>query len=235
MEIPSTAYGRNVLSSINGIFEDEFVGAATAALSGWPWNVAANSGQIANVAGSAGHAGVKQFSTLASNVAAPIILLYQSGMVFGGDEYECGWLIQTPGNLSDGTDTYTIFAGFGDTSTNALSADAAYITYTHSVNSGRWTGFTSSNSVASQMTSGSAVVVAINTWYFLQVKVNAAANRVDFFVNGTYIGYSTANIPTGASRALNPMIQIAKSAGTSARAMNVDYYYHKIGFKTPRY
>jgi hypothetical protein len=236
MELPNSTYGRARLKSHDGIFEHEFLGSATAALAGWPFNVALNSGTLAKAAGSAGHPGVLQFSTAASNVAAPIIFLYQSDMVFGlGDAYECGWLIQSPANLSDGTDTYTIFAGFGDTSTNALSTDAAYITYTHSVNSGRWTGFTSSNGAATQMTSLNASVMATSTWYKLVVKVNPLGNKVEFYVNDTYIGYCIANIPTGVARALGPMLQIVKSAGTTARTFLVDWYYHEIGILTARY
>lgn len=236
MELPNSTYGRRRLKSHDGIFEHEFLGAAVAALAGWPFNVALNSGQLAKGTGSAGHPGVVQFSTLASNVAAPIIYLYQSDMVFGlGDAYECGWLIQSPANLSDGTDTYTIFAGFGDTSTNALSTDAAYITYTHSVNVGKWTGFTSSNGAATQMTLLSSNTVATSTWYLLVVKVNPLGNRVDFYVNGVPIGYCTANIPNGGARALGPMLQIVKSAGTNARTFLVDWYYHEIGILTARY
>jgi len=86
------------------------------------------------------------------------------------------------------------------------------------------------------MTLLNAFPVVVNTWYLLQVKVNKLANRVDFFVNGTYIGYCAANIPIGVARALTTMLQIVKSgAGVAPRTMQADYYYHKIGFKTARY
>lgn len=218
--------------------EDEFLDAATATLTGYfPFTVTANSGQYAIVAGIAGHPGVKQFSTLASSVSAPIISTYTSGMLFGTSAYENGWLIQTPAALSDGTDTYMISAGFGDTTTSALPVDAAYIIYRNDINSGKWTGVTSNNSTTNVMTGGTGgTTMVVSTWYFLQTKVNAAGTLVDFYVNGVLIGSSNAQIPTGASRALGSMLQITKSgAGTTARTMLVDYYYHKITLPTPRF
>ncbi len=138
--------------------------------------------------------------------------------------------------MSDGTDTYMIMAGFGDANTSALPVDAAYIVYKHDINSGKWTGVTSNNSVTNVMTGGSGgTTMVINTWYFLQTHVNAAGTQVDFYVNGVLIGSSTAQIPTGTSRTLGTMLQITKSLGGTARTILVDYYYHRIKLTTPRF
>lgn len=218
------------------MWEDEFLDGGQATLSGSRWTVVVNGGQWAQIGLIANHYGSKQLSTLASASSAPIILLYGAGFGFGTDAIENGFYIATPSALSDGTDTYMIFVGFGDTSTSALATDAAYIVYKHDVNSGKWTGVTSNNSVTNTMTGGSGgTTMAINTWYFLQVKCNAAGTLVSFYVDGVLIGTSAAQIPTGTARAFGPMCQIVKLAGTTARTVLVDYYYHKITFTTPRF
>jgi len=218
------------------MWEDEFLDAGATSLSGSKWTVTVNSGQWANLA-LAGHYGIKQFSTLASSTAAPLIALYASGMHFGTDAIENGFYIHTPAALSDGTDTYMIFVGFGDATTSALSVDGAYIIYRNDINSGKWTGVTSNNSVTNVMTGGNGgTTVVISTWYLLQTKVNAAGTLVSFYVDGVLIGTSAAQIPTGVSRALGAFCQIVKSgSGTTARTMEVDYYYHKITFTAPRF
>jgi hypothetical protein len=161
-------------------WEDEFVDPGNTTGVGSPWTVTLNSGQWANQAPVVGHQGVKQFSTLASASSAPLISLYQSAFCFGTDATECGWLIQTPSALSDGTDSYMIMAGFGDATSSALAVDAAYIIYRHDINSGRWQGVTSNNSTTNAMTAVNNVTVVVSTWYYLQTKVNAAGTLVEF-------------------------------------------------------
>lgn len=215
-------------------WEDEFVDSGVTTGANNPWNVTLNSGQWA--AGTVvGHQGVKSFSTLASASSAPVIYLYQNAFTFGTDATECGWLIQTPSALSDGTDSYMIMAGFGDSTTSALSVDAAYIIYRHDINSGRWQGVTSNNSTTNAMTAANNVTVVINTWYYLQTKVNAAGTLVEFYVNGTLIGTSAAQIPTGASRALTMFCGLTKYLGTNARTVAVDECGYRIVYTTPRF
>lgn len=67
--------------------------------------------------------------------------------------------------LSDVTNTYSIWAGFGDRVT-AEPTDGTYFRYTHSVNSGKFECVTSNNATRTAVDTG--VTVAAATWYRLR-------------------------------------------------------------------
>jgi hypothetical protein len=123
-------------------------------------------------------------------------------------------------NLSDATNTYTAFFGFNDSYT-ALGADSIVFTYTHGTNSGKWQAHTRSNSV----TAGGADtgVTADTNWHRFDIEVNAAGTEAKFYIDGTLTNTITANIPTGTARATGIICGLVKSAGATARVMNIDF------------
>lgn len=126
-------------------------------------------------------------------------------------------------DLSDGTDTYSLALGMSNCTFNAscTPTDAIWLTYTDSVNSGKWRGVCTEDS-ASTNVDDTGTAVAAATWYRLGIVVNAAASSAEFFVNGSSIGSCGSNVPDTGDP-LNTMFRILKSAGTTARTMDLDY------------
>lgn len=140
--------------------------------------------------------------------------------------------LTTPSSLSDATDTYQIYVGYGKTD-NAENTDGAYFTYTHSLSSGNWVGKTASNSSYTTASGGSSVAVtAASVWWLL---IEANSTTANFYVAAdsggstpgvpgafTSIGSSTSNLPTSASsaRGFGVCATIVKTAGTNSRQIN---------------
>lgn len=125
--------------------------------------------------------------------------------------------------LSDGTDTYQFFAGFGDVATGE-SVDGAYFSYTHGTNSGKFEVVTSSNSVRTR--TDSTITVVADTWYVLKIIVLSVAGTLTarFYINDVQRGGDiTTNIPNTTARTTGYGTHIVKSAGTTNRFASVDY------------
>lgn len=201
--------------------DDEFLG-GTSAGQGLGLLFVVNSGSSSSItAAETNHPGLIQCNTSTSASSAPT---YTGGsFAFGSESYTLRWIVRTPTALSDGTDTYHIVVGWGDSTTSALPTDGAFFYYHNSTNSGNWTGMTMSNGTLNPATGGSTVAVDDSTWYDLVITVDAAASSVNFYVNGTLIGTSASQIPSGTTRATNLEIQIVKELGTNPRILSADY------------
>lgn len=201
-------------------FDDGFMHAA-----------AGGSGTLLGGTGTVNHPGVWSFDTAASTTGSGNYNTAITAILFGGGACEVGFLFKTPANLSDGTDTYTILAGFGD-APSALPVDGAYLIYDQTQDT-HWQYVTSSNS--SRTRAATTTTFAVSTWYFLQVKVNAAGTSVGYYINGTLVNTATLTIPTGAGHETGIRFYIVKSAGTSSRAVLMDAYYYYHTFTSARY
>ena len=137
-----------------------------------------------------------------------------------GDAYSYMKIVlQTSADLSDATNTYSIYGGWMQNTTggSATSQQSVYVHYSHGSNSGKWSGITRTTSGVETIVD-LGVTVAASTAYTLEIYWNKANNEVRFFVDGEYKGRSTANIPSSSNN-LNPAIGIGKSLGTAARNM----------------
>lgn len=152
-------------------------------------------------------------------------------MLFGAGGYTCEMSVRLE-DLSDGTDTYTTYLGFvdfGGGGTVAAPVDGAYVSYTHSANSGKFQFSTINNSSASDTDTG--VTVAADTWYTIRIDVNSAGTSATCTINGTASsgGAIATNIPTAAGRETGIGWGILKSAGATPRLMYCDYVYYAVG------
>ena len=127
--------------------------------------------------------------------------------------------------LSDGTNTYTLRAGFLDSGT-AESVDGVFFRYTDTVNSGKWVLVARSNS-SETTTNATNTAVAAATWYRLTVIVNPAGTSAEFFENGVSLGTVGTTIPTGAGRGTGFGVMFLKSAGTADNSV-LDYDYSQV-------
>lgn len=133
--------------------------------------------------------------------------------------------------LSDGTDTYTIYAGLLDNVVSGDQVDGAYIRYTHSVNSGKWEAVNASNNSRTAVDTGVSPTATV--FQIVTITVNAGATSVSVDIDGTAVA-NTTNIPTGAGRETKIGFKIEKSAGTTARRIYVDWYDLLITRSTAR-
>lgn len=192
-----------------------------------------SSGSIAAKTGELSHPGVANFSTGTTATGRAGQRGYPAAIRFSGGAwvYEAAIRLTT---LSDATNTYSSWAGFGD-QISAEPVDGAYFRYTHSVNSGEFECVTSSNSTRTAVDTG--VTVAAGTWYRLRIEVNAAGTSVQCYVDGTAAtgGANTTNIPTAAGRETSTMpFAVLKSVGTTARTFNIDYVKYVAELTTAR-
>lgn len=146
----------------------------------------------------------------------------------GEVEFETDIYIPT---LSDGTNTFTIAISLADNNTTVQPSNSVGAYYTHGTNGGAWYLGSSDNGSAGT-TNGSGSAVSAGTWYRVKIVVNAAASSFEVFINGTSIGTRSANIPTASGRALDCMIGIFKSAGTSDRTLVYDRRWFRLSRTT---
>lgn len=128
--------------------------------------------------------------------------------------------------LSTVGETFLVQCGLFD-NTAATPTDGLYFEYTHSVFGGNWQAniYNNGGSIGSNDT---AITVAAGTWYKLEVVVNAAASQTLFKINGVTKYTHTGTTPNGTARAMGFYTQIRKTAGTTARNLDIDY----IGYKS---
>ena len=212
-------------------YDDFICSAQTASISKLSWGrVAQNGGSTAfNTADSdAAHPGLVSIETGTSTNGAGGIFLGTTPLLFGGGLIRINMLIKLSA-LSDGTDTYTFRAGFGDNTTGGAQVDGAYFEYTHGTNSGNYQILTASNS--SRTTANTSTAASTN-WDLLTIECNAAGTSVAFFINGSQVANSpiAATIPTGAGRGFGVVLSMTKSAGTASRACLFDLFemYQKL-------
>lgn len=159
----------------------------------------------------------------------------QSKPVFlGNGVHQLDFLVRVP-VLSDGTETYSVVVGIGENfSANARNAPGpnhgVYFTYSSSV-SPNWIGASKSSGSITTASGGGSVVVTTD-YMHLRITINAAATLCTFFVNGTNVGTTAADIPT---TALGMGCQILKSAGTTGRFCLLDYWRHAVQMTTSRF
>lgn len=137
--------------------------------------------------------------------------------------------------LPDGTETFTGISGFSDVGStahqNAMSWGLRW-----NGSAAEWAQECIAAGVATRSVTGSPAAVN-NTMIWLGVFVNAAGTRVDFFYSTDGIAFTLANsassgLPTSA---LAPVAVAAyKTAGTTARVMNVDVAGYRVGYTTAR-
>jgi hypothetical protein len=136
---------------------------------------------------------------------------------------------------SDGTDTFTVRIGLSDSTNGSDPTDGAFFRYTHSVNGGRWECATRSNGVETATDAGVSTGIGSTTFVKLRVLTDPSVPNVKFYVNGSLVQTHTTNIPSGAARATGLVpASILKSAGTTSRAMYVDYAEFKMTLTSAR-
>lgn len=158
--------------------------------------------------------------------------IHKSGQIVFAIGFQYQWRFrQALSALSDGTDTYTVYLGFGDNVNAGTHTEGAFFRYTHGTNGGRWQAVTVTGGVETAEDTGVTPVAGV--YDIFQIVVNAAGTQVDFYINGTKTNDITTTIP-GASSGTGLNFKIVKSAGTTARSMYQDWHELLITRTTAR-
>lgn len=225
------AYEKNVGGPDCAFFEDDFLYFASNVNAPYPWAYQANGGGAAAQNGqpTAAHPGVRTLSTGTDTTGEAMMLRGTSSegtngnIVLGGGYHELNFVLNLS-TLSTVSEEYTLWFGLGSGLEAFLTHPgnyAAVFRYLRTTSTD-WQGITRSGGSTTTASGGSNVAVATG-WNNFKMTINAAGTSVSFYVNGTLIGTSASNIPTSASNPISIGIVIQKSAGTTARTVDVDY------------
>lgn len=204
--------------NLKGHWYSESVGATTGA----DWGTIGfgiSSGDNATVAGTASLPGTWEVNTASS--ASGAATLYFSKTALNPSYYTSAHLtasvwVYFP-TLSNGTQTYTYQFGLvpSPNSTTLAVNNSVAIRYSSGINSGKFEGF-SRNSGGTESTVDLGTTVAANTPYLLTVCYDKNGTEGRFYVNGSYAGRVTTNLPSAA--AVGQRAGIWKTAGTTSRS-----------------
>jgi hypothetical protein len=128
--------------------------------------------------------------------------------------------IRSGAALSDGTDRYTVRAGFLD-SVSAEPTDGVFFRYSDNLSAGVIQCVTRANGVETVVASG--VTFAVNTTYKLNIEVLPDGSKAFFAINGVPVASQTLTIPVGAGRETGYGAFILGTLGTTSRSFFTDY------------
>lgn len=142
-----------------------------------------------------------------------------------GDMEIFGMCVLSIPTLSDATDRFTASFAIENTPSNTSNNNnSVYIRYSDNINSGKWLGVVRNNS-GTETTVDLGITVAAATVYKLEIFVNKQLSEVLFYINGVYSGHLTTGMPTTGT-SVGPRVLILKSAGTTARTVNLHRLTH---------
>jgi hypothetical protein len=130
--------------------------------------------------------------------------------------------------LSDNSQAFQILSG---SFTGAGNFNLSTITYgiffaqVHSQNGGRWMAITENNNVSTVVDTG--IPMAANTSYTLRIEIDYSIPEAKFYINNSLVATITSNISHPAVGFHRSRIKMIKTAGTTSRAVIVDYFYVK--------
>ena len=140
------------------------------------------------------------------------------------DSFTMHWWVRFP-DLSTAAQRYASYIGFctGDTSE---PASGIYFTYSEGT-SANWIIKTGNSGVYTTTTTSTAV--ASNTW--TKLTITLSSGTAEYFVDGSSVGTISTNLPTGT---VPIRAGIRKTAGSTARKIDVDAMYLDYTFGTSR-
>lgn len=179
----------------------------------------------ATFTGSPTHWGVFNLGTFTSTTGVGILYTSPDSFLLGQGSAYIEGEIRTPSVLSDGTDSYTLWFGFGNSITAVPTSGLAF-RYTHSVNGGRWEIVSSAGGVETAVDSG--LTVSISVWARFLIEMNSSGTSVSFYYATagsayTLVGTITTNLPVNSGQEVGAMFAVIKTLGTTARAILTDY------------
>jgi hypothetical protein len=218
------------ISQMQSQLYDDFIasGITSGSIGQLGWTLVAGGGHtVSYVAGTTTEYGVLNMGTGTGIAAGYVIHLGNTAAVVGGGVRINEWRVRFP-TLSTSTQEYTTYIGLLNTLTStAEPTNGIYFSYSRAAST-FWQVKTANTT---RTTVTSSVTVTANQWYKLALVVNAAGTNIDFYIDGTYVGSSTTNIPTSA---VAPAWNSLKTVGATDIAQHIDYVYDIKSFSVLR-
>lgn len=224
-------FAKDIADSV--LFKDSFYDTDTNSIDSWDWWNGGNDlhGWTQFTSG-AGSTVTNTSSTIDSTkhangvvaltpgtTAAGIVTLSRFGFGFGYSTYRVRYR-HALSALSNGTDRYTAYIGFGDTvSGSGDMTNGIYFKYNDSINSGKWQAVTANGGSRTATDTG---VAADTNYHIFEIQVNAAGTSVGFYIDGVLKVTTTTNIPVG--NVNYQCMKMEKALGTTLVYMYGDWY-----------
>lgn len=192
--------------------------------------VSGTSANSISVTSTPGHPGIVGFSTGSTTTgraalnATTIMFLGLGRMRFGN--------ISRVRDLSDGTNTFTAWMGWTNIFTSANPNPGIYFRYTHSVNSGKWQAVCANGGIETAVDTG--VTATALGWNRFEIDINAAGTEVKFYIDNVLVATITTDIPDTTDNMVPFPLAIFKSAGTTARVVELDAFWYQWDLTTAR-
>lgn len=139
-------------------------------------------------------------------------------ILMGGGEWRFRSDIRIP-TLSNGTDRFTTYSGFGDiTSTDPV--DGVFFRLVDNVNGGRWQFVARSSSVETAVDTG--ITPSAGVWRRLEIVVAANGSSATGYIDGASVGTVSTNLPTGGRDTGVIAANLIGSLGTTAVTVEID-------------
>jgi len=199
-------------------------------LVGTPFSDASVGGSVAVGTGDSTHPGVVVGSTSTSSTGVGAALTSITAVTLGGAAWVNEWLVRVP-TLSTVAQEYIVRVGMID-SVSTDATDGVYFEYDRLTSGDVWRCKTAS--AASRTGTATTTAIVAGAWARLSLVVNAGGTQADFYVDGALAASLTATIPTGSGKETGFGFTIIKSAGTTARTLEIDRALWRASLSTPR-
>ncbi len=168
------------------------------------------------------HPGVVSMTTGTTAVGRVFFISNAFGSYhIGANLTRIGTWMRTGPTLSDAVNRYTLRNGLFNITLPNVITTAAGFEYQDDQNGGRWQAITHDGVETSTDT---GVLVAADTWYKMEVEINAAGTSATFFIDDVLVATNVANIPV-APLNLFYNAHILKILGTTPRVCHMDAAY----------
>ena len=134
-------------------------------------------------------------------------------------------------DLSTVTEEFIHIQGIADNSTVSTEPTEGFWFEYDRLTSTNWIVRNGNGTTTTSTTTSTAVVE--DAWINLKAVIAADNSEIEFFIDNVSVATHTTNLSTGAGN-VRPFFKTVKSAGTTARAVHVDYTYYSTQFNTAR-
>ncbi len=205
-------------------------GGAHSSKEGWNRVISGAAAAITKVRIDNNHPGVVRLDTGTALNGRATLHLDFDGQTFGGGRvlYECMLRVPIVPTIPE---DFTVWAGYGDNSGGGKPQDGVGLVIDRLVSTTNWLRYAYKAAGETRNDSGTPFTTA---WVKLGFLVNAAGTSVEYFIDDVSVGTETTNIPINASEESGLWFKIEKSAGGTARTIEVDYVRCRQWLTNPR-
>lgn len=151
-------------------------------------------------------------------------------VAFGGGTFDMTFINKIATTATSSQDFTMAWGWRNAANTSGATTDGAWFQYNRTTNSGRWTIRTMK---ASSGTTANTTTTPDTNWHTYKISVNADGTSVSFFIDGVEVSNSpiVTNIPVAK---VSPFFNIIKTAGSTNRTVEIDYWQLDVNLTSAR-